>query len=302
MKLGGEWNSNPISNKDEKIAFDAIYSALDNNIKTFDHADIYTCGKSELVFGRFLKENKNLRDKIIIQSKAGICPNRGVGYSNIYNLSKKYLLNQLQTSLKNLNTEYLDCFLLHRPDILMNPQEISETFHEMRLKGYVKSFGVSNMSISQLELIQNFCKDKIITNQLQFSLGHSLMIDDGVFVNQKSATGSSILEMYEYSQIKDIKIQAYGSLDNGIYVNDKITEKTEIIETGKLLKILAEKYNTNISAIQLAWILKLPAGIVPIIGTLNPQRITNCSQSLNIELSHDDWYDLWLTAKSIKLP
>jgi len=303
MGLGGEWNSQPITKEDEAKASLTINTALENGITIFDHADIYAHGKAEQVFGKILKKSPGLRDQVKIMSKAGICLNAGRGNSNTYNLSKAYLLKQVEASLKRLTIDCLDIFLLHRPDPLMEPPEVAETFQTMMDRGYAKSFGVSNMSIHQIDLIRKLCDVPIIANQIQFSLNHSLMIENEVYFNRNNAIDNTVSGMMAYSQLHSMEIQAWGSLDQGLYAGETdTTGKKEVIETKKLLKALATKYDTNELAVQLAWIFKLPCGVTPIIGTTDPQRIKQCADSIKIELTREDWYDLWITAKNKSLP
>lgn len=304
MGLGGGWTRDPVTREDEMQANAAIEAALENGIDTFDHADIYGYGKSEIVFGNVLKSKPGLREKIIIQSKAGICLKTGPNNSNTYNFSREYLEKQITTSLKNLNVDYLDIFLLHRPDPLMDPEEIADTFRYLKNRGFVRSFGVSNMSVMQIEVLQKFCDEPIVANQIQFGLGHTLLIEDGVFVNMKiNSSGFGIEGMLSYAQINDLEIQAWRPLDKGFFAKaESLSDDKVVIATKKLVKILAEKYNMDSTAILLAWVLKLPCQIAPIIGTTDPIHIKNAVDSLKINLSRDEWYNLWLTANSLTLP
>ena len=303
MGLGGSWDSLPISKNDQLNAFDVINTAIENNINFFDHADIYTLGKAEKVFGMYLKEHKDLRNQIKIQSKSGIQLHEGVMNSNRYNSSKNYLINQVEAILKRLQTDYLDVFLVHRPDPLTHPAEIAETFYYLKEKGYVKEFGVSNMSANQLYVLQQFSDIPISYNQLQFSLGHAQLIENEVYFNSKNFIPNNNSGMLTYAQLHLIEIQTYGSLDQGLYCNSSLdSDLKNVADTRILLNQLSEKYQTNIMALQLAWISKLPCKIVPIIGTTNLERIKQCAKFNQIELSREDWYDLWITSMGKKLP
>ncbi|MDP3352738.1 MAG: aldo/keto reductase [Flavobacteriaceae bacterium] len=302
MGLGGSWDTNPISKNDQKKAFDVIHTALENNITFFDHADIYMLGKAEKVFGMFLQEHPHLREKLKIQSKSAIQLHEGALNSNRYNASKEYLIKQVEAILKRLQTDYLDVFLVHRPDPLMNPSELAETFYYLKEKGYVNHFGVSNMSATQIEVLQKFSDIPIKHNQIQFSLGHSQLLENEVFFNTNHSVPANNFGMLAYAQLHNIEIQTYGSLDKGLFSNHQNTGIKTIDETKQLLHQLSEKYQTNILALQLAWIAKLPCKIVPIIGTTNLERIKQCAEFNQIELSREDWYDLWITAMGKKLP
>ena len=303
MGLGGGWNNNSLSSDDFKQAENAVEAALEAGITYFDHADIYTIGKAELIFGQLLKAKSSLRDKIILQSKAGICYHEGLMNSSIYDLSKKYLLQQVDAILKRLQTDYLDVFMLHRPDPLMNPEEIADTFRVLKKSGKVKRFGVSNMSLHQIDFIQKHCDDPLVANQVQLGLGHSLLIDSGILVNRVNTPDFNGVEgLLEYTQSNNLAIQAYSPLMRGRFSgNDKLATKEDkkIID---LVNQMAEKYNTTASSILLAWVMKIPGNIQPIIGTTNPHRIAECKDAVSIELSRLDWYNLWITARGEKIP
>jgi len=302
MGLGGSWNAEPVTAEDEKKAYDAVYAAIDEGIDTFDHADIYTFGKAETVFGRLLKADSSLRSKIKIQTKAGIQIGAGARGSSTYNFSKEYLLAQVQLSLSRLQTDYVDQFILHRPDPLADLAEVAEAFRVMEERGWVKSFGVSNMSVSQIDAMQLFLDVPIISNQIQFSLGHSLLINDGVRINTNAGLDSTLAGMLQFSQVNKLELQAWGSIDNGLYLQEGNSGKREVDETRQLVKTLAHKYNTSETSILLAWIFRIPAYISPVIGTTNPARIRESVQALHVDLSREDWYNLWLTSQEKPLP
>lgn len=303
MGLGGGWNNNSLSSDDFKQAENAIEAALEAGITYFDHADIYTIGKAELIFGQLLKAKPSLRDKIILQSKAGIRYHEGLMNSSIYDLSKKYLLQQVDNILKRLQTDYLDVFMLHRPDPLMNPEEIADTFRDLKKAGKVKRFGVSNMSLHQIDFIQKHCDDPLVANQIELSLGHSLLIDSGILANRVNTLDFNGVEgLLEYTQSNNLAIQAYSPLMGGrLSGNDHLASK-EDKKTIDFVNQLAEKYNTTASSILLAWVMKIPSNIQPIIGTTNPQRIAECKDAVTIELSRLDWYNLWISARGEKIP
>jgi len=303
MSLGGSWDINPLSANDILTAEKAIEAALKSEITIFDHADIYKLGKAEVVFGKILQNNSSLRDKITLQSKAGIRYHEGLKESNIYDLSKVYLLQQVDAILKRLQTDYLDIFLLHRPDPLLNPEEIGETFRILKESGKVRSFGISNMSLHQIKAIQKFCDEPLVANQIQLSLGHSQMIDSGVLVNRTNNTDFNGVEgLLEYAQIHDLAIQAYSPLNGGKFTGNLDLASNEEKETTQLIGQLSEKYNTSVEAIVLAWLFKIPGRIQPVIGTKNIERIEACKGAVDLELSRVDWYNLWIMARGQKIP
>ena len=302
MGLGGDWDANESTADDMLIAEKAIKAALDIGITIFDHADIYKLGKAETLFGKILRNQPSLREKMIIQSKAGI-RYRELGDSSIYDLSQKYLLQQVDTILKRLHTDYLDVFLLHRPDPLLNPEEVAETFSILKKEGKVKSFGVSNMSIHQMQLIQKYCDEPLVTNQVQLSLCHSLLIDSGVLVNRVNDIDFNGVEgMLEYAQINNLAIQAYSPFDGGKFTGNLELASEEDKKIIYLINEMAEKHNTTSASIVLAWLFKIPGVIQPIIGTTNPQRIMACRGAVDIDLSRTDWYNLWISARGQKIP
>ena len=303
MGLGGSWDQSPPSADDFRLAEKAVEAALEAGITYFDHADIYTLGNAETVFGELLKNNSSLRTKIILQSKAGICLHEGVLNSSIYDSSGAYLTQQVEVILKRLHTDYLDVFMLHRPDALMNPKEVGTTFNALKKAGKVKRFGVSNMSVSQIQAIQKYCDEPLVANQIQLSLGHSLVLDSGVLVNTKNEIDFNGVEgLLEYGQANKLSIQAYGSLDGGRFTGNVSLTTDDDKNTISLINELAEKYNTTSASISLAWLFKIPGNVQPIIGSTNSKRIVACKDAATIDLSRLDWYNLWITARGEKLP
>lgn len=266
-----------------------ITTAIENRITLFDHADIYGRRKSEELFGKVLKDNPNLRKQIKIQSKCGISK----GY---YDLSKDYIINQVKESVRLLNCDYLDTLLLHRPDALVDYKEVNEAFKYLYDNGLVKSFGVSNMNPYQIQLYKKYVEFDITVNQIQFSLVHSYILNQGMFFNTSDNEAidhsSGILE---YCQLNDIQIQAWSSLmaswEDGTFIDNPKYEKLN-----QKLQELADEYNVNKNAIAIAWILKHPANIVPIVGTTSIEHLKQICEAQNINISKKQWYDLYLAA------
>lgn len=190
MGLGGGWNRDPITNEHLKHAESAVEAALEAGITMFDHADIYTMGKAETVFGQVLKKRPQLRDSIVIQSKCGIRFAEGDVPSR-YDFSKSHILNAVDGILQRLGIETLDILLLHRPDPLMEPDEVAEAIHSLKSSGKAKRFGVSNMSAGQIRFLQQASSEPIIVNQLEMSLGHLHWLEQGILVNQHAARAST---------------------------------------------------------------------------------------------------------------
>ena len=278
-------------NEAEKI----IKASLDEGINFFEHADIYGGGKSEEVFADTINMNATIREKMIIQTKCGIVP--GI----MFDFSKEHILNSVDGSLKRLKTEYVDTLLLHRPDTLMEPEEVAEAFSVLYKAGKVKKFGVSNQTPMQIQLLNKYLDDKIIINQLQFSIMHTGIIDSGFNVNMKvDASTDRDGGVLDYCRLKDITIQAwspyqYGFFEGVFLDNDKFPELNEKINE------IAEKKGVTNTAIATAWILRHPAKIQTIVGTMNSNRIKEICKASNIELTRQEWYAIYLAAGN-KLP
>lgn len=302
MGLGGSWTRDPLSTEEQKKGETVIEAVLENGITHFDHADIYALGKAEEVFGNFLKQHASLREKLFIQSKTGIELHAGVFNSSRYNLSQDYVLNQVDSILKRLSTDYLDALLLHRPDPLTSMEELAETLHLLKKSGKVNSFGVSNMSVSQIIRLQKYLNEPLIGNQIKLSLDHSILIDLEVWVNrEESPKEAGLSDLLNYSNQHNLCIQAYSPLAQGKFsLAAKMTENHR--KTAALLNSLAEKYQTTQTALLLAWVWKIPANIQPIIGTTDLQRIQDSAKAGQIDLSREDWYDLWISSKGKILP
>ena len=270
-----------------------VDTALEHGINFFDHADIYGKGRCEELFGQVL--TPSLREKIILQSKCSIRP--GIAFD----FSKEHILNSVDGILKRLNTEYLDILLLHRPDTLMEPEEVADAFRILKENGKVRHFGVSNQTPMQMELLSKYCDEPLLINQLQLSIAHCPMINFGINANMYNDSGinrdGGILE---YCRLKDITIQAWSPFQYGMFEgiflgNEKFAELNKVIDN------LAEKYNVTNSAIAVAWILRHPAGIQTIVGTTNKDRIAQISKASEIRLTREEWYALYMAAGN-KLP
>jgi predicted oxidoreductase len=266
-----------------------VLTAVENGIDFVDHADIYGGGKSEEVFAGVLKRNPGLREKLIIQDKVGICK----GY---YDASKEHIIEAAEGCLSRLGIDHIDTLLLHRPDALMEPEEVAEAFNALRQAGKVRYFGVSNENPGQIELLNRYMPGEIIINQLQFSLCHTIMVDEGMNVNIHSSH-ATVQDggVLDYCRLKDITIQAWSPFQYGFFEgvflgSEKYPKLNEVITE------IAEKYSVTDSAIAIAWILRHPANIQAIIGSMNPERINAISAGGDINLTRQEWYRLYLAA------
>jgi predicted oxidoreductase len=272
-----------------------IKTSLEEGINFFDHADIYGGGKSEEVFADAIKMDSSIREKMIIQTKCSIVP--GI----MYDFSKEHILNSVDASLKRLKTDYVDTLLLHRPDTLMEPEEVAEAFSKLHESGKVKYFGVSNHTPMQIELLNKYLNNKIIINQLQFSIMHTGMIDAGLNMNIKNdASIDRDGGVLEYCRLKDITIQAWSPYQYG-FSEGVFLDNDKFPELNKKINAIAEKYAVTNTAIATAWILRHPAKIQTIVGSMNAERIKEICKASNITLTRQEWYEIYLAAGN-KLP
>ena len=283
-----------ISNLSKNEASELINAALEEGINFFDHADIYGGGKSEEIFADAVGMKPSIREKMIIQTKCGIRD----GY---YDFSKEHIMNSVEGSLKRLKTEYIDILLLHRPDTLMEPEEVAEAFDMLHSSGKVRYFGVSNHNPMQIELLSRYLNQKIIVNQLQLSIVHTGMIDSGLNVNMKIDSSidrdGSILE---YCRLKDITIQAWSPFQYGFFEGVFI-DNPKFPELNAKLQEIARKWHVTSSAIAIAWILRHPAKIQPIVGTTNSERLKDICKASEVKLTREEWYEIYRAAGN-KLP
>ncbi|WP_342563027.1 aldo/keto reductase [Paenibacillus sp. FSL R7-0345] len=271
-----------------------IHSSLEAGIDFFDHADIYAGGKAEEVFGDVVAASPGMRDKLLIQTKCGI-------RDGFFDFSRDHIVTSVENSLKRLKTDYVDVLLLHRPDTLMEPEEVAKAFDYLEQKGMVKHFGVSNLNPLQIELLKKNVQQPLLFNQLQLSIMVSGMIDSGFNVNMTNS--ASVVHdggILEYSRLHDMTIQPWSPFQYGFFEgvflgNDKFPELNEVIN-----KLAAEKGVAD-TAIAIAWLLRHPAGMQPIVGTTNTQRLLDIAKASDITLTRQEWYEIYRAAGN-KLP
>ena len=305
MSFGGGWNSDPITAADIKAAEQAIDAALSIGISMFDHADIYGRGKAEETFGTILKRRPALREQMVIQSKCGIRFGAG-SVPNRFDFSKAHILEAVDGILQRLAIEYLDILLLHRPDPLMEPDEVAEAFAQLKATGKVRYFGVSNMNVAQIRFLQRALPDQIAVNQLEMSLAHLDWLDQGIHVNQKAGVPVNFADgLLEYCQAEMIQLQAWGPLAKGRFSGRPVeTEPEPVRKTAALVKQMAAEKTTTPEAIVLGWLMKHPALIQPVIGTINPGRITACqaAEQQAQNMTREEWYTLYVSARGAPMP
>lgn len=305
MSLGGGWNDEPITEDHVVAAERALDAALEIGITMFDHANIYTRGKAEETFGRVLKQKPSLRDQIVLQSKCGIRFADEKGPKR-FDFSRDHILESVDASLKRLGVEHLDILLLHRPDVLVEPEEVAEAFTSLRQAGKVRYFGVSNMNVSQIKFLQRALPDQLVANQLELSLSNLFWLDQTVHVNQTAGAPVNFGEgLLEFSQEQGIQLQAWGPLSKGRFTGRSLDGEPEhVVKTAALVKELAQTKGTTPEAIVLAWLMRHPAKIQPVIGTINPERIRACkdAEEQAAQMSREEWYKLYVSARGKELP
>lgn len=271
-----------------------INTALEEGIDFFDHADIYGQGKSEEVFAKAIDMKPSVREKIFIQTKCGI-------RKGFYDFSKEHIINSVEKSLTRLNTDYIDALLLHRPDTLMEPQEVAEAFSKLYDSGKVRNFGVSNHNPMQIELLSKYLDKKLVINQLQLSITNTGMIDSGLNVNMKNErTVDKDGSVLEYCRLKDITIQAWSPFQYGFF-NGVFLDNPDFPELNAKIDELAEIKKVKNTAIAISWILRHPAKIQSIVGTTNKDRLKDICKASEVELTRQEWYEIY-TAAGNKLP
>lgn len=303
MEFGGGWDDSPINSTHIKHMHEAIDAALEVGIHFFDHADIYKKGKAEQVFGQVLKARPELREQIVLQSKCGIRLQDESG-SGRYDFSADWIRTSVENTLTRLNIQQLDVLLLHRPDPLMQPEEIAKVFNELHETGKVKYFGVSNMHAYQIQFLQHYLDHPLIVNQLEMSLLNHHWIDEGFNASRRVDNEHTFSPgIIEHCQLQNIQLQAWGCLAQGLFSGKDLSGQSErIVNTANLVANLAAAYQTTPEAIVLGWLMRHPAGIQPIIGTTNKERIKACSRAKDLLLNRNHWYDLLVTIRGEAIP
>lgn len=275
---------------DKEEAERFIQNALEQGAYFFDHADIYGQGACEEIFADAIHMNASVRESIILQSKCGIRP--GIAYD----LSKEHIVTSVENSLKRLKTDYLDVLLLHRPDALVEPEEVAEAFDILHNSGKVRHFGVSNHNPMQIELLQKYVRQPLHINQLQFSITNCNMVKQGIFVNMlDDAAINRDGSVLDYCRLHDITIQPWSPFQFGFFEgvflgNDKFPKLNAKIDE------IAKKYEVSNTTIAMAWILRHPANMQPIAGTMNRNRFNDCVKATEICLTREEWYEIYMAA------
>ncbi len=273
-------------------AANMIQTAYDLGINFVDHATCYGDGEAETRFGDAIALTTLKREDLIIQSKCGLRFDK-----QIFDWRKSNIIESVDGILKRLKMEYLDVLLLHRPDLLYDPEQIAYAFDELESAGKVRHFGVSNTMPMQMELLKKYVKQPLKINQLQLSLEQSQLIDQDLYMNNKT-TDMSIMRdgsALDYCRLNDITIQAWSPLQYGMF-QGMFIDNPEFPEINKVLGELAKQYGVTKAAIAIAWILRHPAKIQVVAGTMNPVHLTEMAKACEIDLTHEEWYKLYLSS------
>lgn len=269
-----------------------VQTALEQGANFFDHADIYGGGACEEIFADAIHMNADVREKIILQSKCGI-------RKGMFDFSKEHILDSVDEILKRLNTEYLDVLLLHRPDALVEPEEVAEAFDTLESSGKVRHFGVSNQKPMQIQLLQKYVKQPLVANQLQLSITNANMISNGINVNMENDSAidrdGSVLD---FCRLNDMTIQPWSPFQYGFFEgvflgNEKFPELNQKIDE------IGAKYGVSNTTIAIAWLLRHPAKMQPVIGTMNVDRLKDCCKASEIHLTREEWYAIYRSAGNI---
>ncbi|MCR8658802.1 aldo/keto reductase [Paenibacillus endoradicis] len=281
-----------INSLDKTQAERFVQGSLELGANFFDHADIYGGGQCEEIFADAIHMSDDVREKIILQSKCGI-------RKGMFDFSKEHILDSVDQILQRLRTDYLDVLLLHRPDTLVEPDEVAEAFDKLESSGKVRHFGVSNQTPMQIQLLKKSVKQPLVANQLQLSITNASMIANGFNVNMANSSAvdrdGGILD---FCRLNDITIQPWSPFQYGFFEgvflgNEKFPELNLKIDE------IAAKYNVSNTTIAIAWLLRHPANMQPVTGTMNLERLSDCAKASDIKLTREEWYAIFLAAGNI---
>ena len=304
MPLGGSWDDKPYTREHVTRTQHIIDAAMELGLTAFDHADIYCRGKSETVFGLALRQRPGLRDQIFLQSKCGIrfAHDSAPGVPHRYDFSREHILVSVEGILRRLQTDRLDSLLLHRPDLLAEPEEIAAAFDELAASGKVLQFGVSNHNGPRLERLAATVRQPLFANQVEFSLKRHELVSDEILTDRLEARYTASHGLLETCARLGACIQAWGPLAQGSLITPGPEAPLQEQQLAAAIRRLAEEHGSEPEAIAIAWILRHPARISPITGTSHPARLKKCAAARNLSLSREDWYRLLQAARGVPLP
>ena len=303
------WDRAPLSAADIATASHLVHAACDSGITLFDHADPYAFGKAEAVFGEVLKQSPDLRDRLVIQSKCGqrFADGWKPGDPIHADLSREHIVSSAEGTLQRLATDRLDILLLHVADTLAQPEEIAAAFDHLHQSGKVCYFGVTDYNAAQIQLLQKTLRQPLVVNQFQLGLAHPYPLIDGMEFTLQLAKGNGGADLYasttvagtfDYCRTHSVQIQGTSPLD--ITLDPSPGSEPEYTQTARLLTEIARDKATTPSAIALAWLLRHPAGIIPLLDSVSPKSLIASFEATQVSLSHDEWYLLFAAASRLQ--
>ena len=276
-----------------------LKTSIELGANFFDHADIYGGGQCESFFADSVGMNAAVRESMIIQSKCGIT--KGTDGTPMFDFSKQHIIDSVDGTLKRLRTDYLDVLLLHRPDALMDPEEVAEAFDALHTAGKVRHFGVSNQTPNQIKLLKKFVRQPLVANQLQLSITNATMITRGLNVN---VLNESAVDrdggVLDYCRLEDITIQPWSTFQYGFF-EGVFLDNPKFPELNRVVNKVAAAHGVSNTCIVMAWLLRHPAKMQPITGTMNRTRLADCIKAADITLSREEWYAILQSAGNILL-
>ncbi|WP_027481268.1 aldo/keto reductase [Deinococcus pimensis] len=269
-----------------------VHEALDMGANFFDHADIYGGGRCEELFADAVRMDSGVRERMILQSKCGI-------RQGMFDFSKEHILASVDGILRRLRTDYIDVLLLHRPDTLVEPEEVAEAFDELEREGKVRHFGVSNQHPHQIELLRRFVKQPLVANQLQLSVTNATMITSGFNVNMENdAAVDRDGHVLDYCRLHDITIQPWSPFQYGFFEGVFLGSE-KFPELNARIDEIAAKYDVSNTTVAIAWLLRHPARMQPVVGTTNVDRLRDCVRAADVHLTREEWYAVYRAAGNV---
>lgn len=294
MRISGTWNPADVDAEKRRRAREAVLAAFEAGYTLFDHADIYGRTSCETLFGEILRDTPSLRrGEFLIATKCGIrLPDEPPGAPHRYDFSREHIISSCEASLRRLGVETIDIYQLHRPDLLMDPDEVARAFETLRRTGKVRHFGVSNFMPSFLSALQSAMSHPLIVNQVEIHLGRLDCFYDGT------------LDQCLERKITPLAWSplAGGWLGSGAAVKSDHPRREHLLKIQKHVDEMAKQYGVSRTVLALAWLLKHPSRIIPIVGSTNPQNIRDAARADEVEITRDDWYHLLVTARGEALP
>ncbi|WP_216325802.1 aldo/keto reductase [Deinococcus aestuarii] len=283
-----------INSLDKEQAERFVRTALDEGATFFDHADIYGQGRCEEIFADAIGMSPSVRERIILQSKCGIRQDRGT-----FDFSKEHILASVDGILRRLRTDYLDVLLLHRPDALVEPGEVAEAFDQLEREGKVRHFGVSNQHPRQIDLLKRDVRQPLVANQLQLSITNATMISSGVNVNMENdAAVNRDGYILDYCRLHDITVQPWSPFQYGFF-EGVFLDNPKFPELNAQINEVAAGHGVSNTTVAIAWLLRHPARMQPVTGTMNLERLRDCCRASEVHLSREEWYAIYRAAGNV---